>query len=179
MAHARRKFFDLHTANQSQLAAQALDYIGELYAIEREAKLLHTRERWRLRQEKAKPIADKLHAWMLAQRSRVPDGSGTAKALDYSLKRWVALTRYLDDGAAPIDNNHIEQQIRPLAVGRNYAQLVIMHSCRSERWISRGASLEAAEHNNSYRDCRKASTLSVGRYRVWRVAGGAMAASAR
>lgn len=118
MAHARRKFFDLHTANQSQLAAQALDYIGELYAIEREAKLLHTRERWRLRQEKAKPIADKLHAWMLAQRSRVPDGSGTAKALDYSLKRWVALTRYLDDGAAPIDNNHIEQQIRPLAVGR-------------------------------------------------------------
>src|SRR5690554_4541246 len=128
MAHARRKFFDLHTANQSQLAAQALDYIGELYAIEREAKLLHTSERWRLRQEKAKPIADKLHAWMLAQRSRVPDGSGTAKALDYSLKRWVALTRYLDDGAVPIDNNHIEQQIRPVAVGRNYVQSIIMES---------------------------------------------------
>ena len=48
----------------------------------------------------------------------MPDGSGTAKALDYSLKRWVALTRYLDDGAVPIDNNHIEQQIRPVAVGR-------------------------------------------------------------
>jgi len=118
VAHARRKFFDLHAANQSALAAQALDYIGGLYAIEREAKLLHTSERWRLRQEKAKPIADKLHAWMLAQRLRVPDGSGTAKALDYSLKRWVALTRYLDDGAVPIDNNHIEQQIRPIAVGR-------------------------------------------------------------
>src|SRR5690606_23328580 len=103
LAHARRKFLDLHTSNQRPLSAPALDYIGELYAIEREAKLLHTRERWRLRQEKAKPIADKLHAWMLAQRSRVPDGSGTAKALDYSLKRWVALTRYLDDGAAPID----------------------------------------------------------------------------
>src|SRR5699024_8535055 len=92
-AHARRKFFDLHTANQSQLAAQAIEYIGELYAIEREAKTLDATQRWRLRQERAKPIADKLHAWMLAQRSRVPDGSGTAKALDYSLKRWVALTR--------------------------------------------------------------------------------------
>src|SRR5690625_362024 len=118
MAHARRKFFELHDAHQSQLAAQALDYIGELYAIEREAKALDATERWRLRQERAKPIADRLHAWMLAQRSRVPDGSGTAKALDYSLKRWVALTRYLEDGAVPIDNNYLEQQIRPLAVGR-------------------------------------------------------------
>lgn len=117
-AHARRKFFELHDANQSQIAAQTLDTIGELYAIEREAKTLDAAQRWRLRQERAKPIVDKLHAWMLAQRSRVPDGSGTAKALDYSLKRWVALTRYLDDGAVPIDNNHIEQKIRPVAVGR-------------------------------------------------------------
>ncbi|TKR53428.1 IS66 family transposase, partial [Allopusillimonas ginsengisoli] len=115
---ARRKFFDLHVANQSQLAKQALDYIGELYEIERETKALDANERWRIRQEKAKPIADKLHAWMLAQRLRVPDGSGTARALDYSLKRWVALTRYLDDGQIPIDNNHIEQQIRPIALGR-------------------------------------------------------------
>lgn len=118
MAHARRKFFELHAANQSQLAAQALDYIGELYVVEREAKTLDTTQRWRLRQERAKPIADKLHAWMLAQRSRVPDGSGTAKALDYSLKRWVALTRYLDDGQAPIDNNYLENRIRPIALGR-------------------------------------------------------------
>src|SRR5699024_3825651 len=55
---------------------------------------------------------------LLAQRTLVPDGSGTAKALDYSLKRWAALTRYLEDGCVPIDNNHIEQQIRPLALGR-------------------------------------------------------------
>lgn len=118
LAHARRKFFDLHAASQSQIAAQALQYVGLLYDVEREAKTLHTTERWRIRQEKAKPIADKLHAWMLAQRLLVPDGSGTAKALDYSLKRWVALTRYLDDGQAPIDNNHVEQKIRPVAVGR-------------------------------------------------------------
>jgi hypothetical protein len=55
---------------------------------------------------------------MLAQRDQVPNGSATAKSLDYSLKRWVALTRYLEDGAVPIDNNQVENQIRPWALGR-------------------------------------------------------------
>ncbi|MGB2883173.1 MAG: transposase, partial [Rhodoferax sp.] len=49
----------------------------------------------------------------------ITDGSATAKALDYSLKRWDALTRFLDDGQLPIDNNWIENQIRPVAIGRN------------------------------------------------------------
>lgn len=49
----------------------------------------------------------------------MPNGSATAKALDYSLKSWVALTRYLDDGAVPIDNNEVENQIRPWALGRS------------------------------------------------------------
>ena len=60
-----------------------------------------------------------LHEWVLAQRDLVPNGSATAKALEYSLKRWVALTRYLDDGAVPIDNNQVENQIRPWALGRS------------------------------------------------------------
>ena len=56
---------------------------------------------------------------MLAHREKVPNGSATAKALDYSLKRWAALTRYLDDGALPIDNNRVENLIRPWALGRS------------------------------------------------------------
>jgi len=76
-------------------------------------------DRWRIRQEKEAPIIKTLHDWMLAQRDLVPNGSATAKALDYSLKRWVALTRYLDDGAVPIDNNQVENQIRPWALGRS------------------------------------------------------------
>ena len=119
MAHARRKFFDLHASNKSPLAEQALHYIGQLYEVERQVQDLSPDERRRIRQEKAKPLADALHAWMHAQRARVPDGSATAKAFDYSLKRWVALTRYLDDGQLPIDNNYIEQRIRPIAVGRS------------------------------------------------------------
>lgn len=72
-----------------------------------------------MRNEKARRIADALHQWMVAQRQKVPDGSGTAKAQDYSLKRWAALMRYLDDGAVPIDNNRMENQIWPWALGRN------------------------------------------------------------
>ena len=55
---------------------------------------------------------------MLAQRSQVAHGGATARALDYSLKRWQALTRFIDDGRLPIDNNWIENQIRPIAIGR-------------------------------------------------------------
>lgn len=119
MAHARRKFFDLHVANKSQLAEQALHSIGGLYEVERQVRDMSDEDRCRIRQEKAAPLAKALHDWMLAQRDLVPNGSATAKALDYSLKRWVALTRYLDDGAVPIDNNQIENLIRPWALGRS------------------------------------------------------------
>ena len=119
MAHARRKFFDLHAANRSQIAEQALKLIGQLYDIEREVKELGTDERRRIRQTKAKPLADALFEWMQLHRAKVPDGSATAKALNYAINRWTALTRYLDDGNLPIDNNHIENQIRPIAIGRS------------------------------------------------------------
>ena len=62
---------------------------------------------------------DMLHAWMIAPRDLVPEGSAISRALDYSLKRWAALSRYLDDGVVPIDNNWAENQIRPWALGRN------------------------------------------------------------
>ena len=119
MAHARRKFFDLHATNKSQLAEQALHSIGGLYEIERQARDMSDEDRWRIRQERAAPILHALHTWMLAQRDLVPEGSAIAKALDYSLKRWAALARYADDGAVPIDNNWVENQIRPWALGRS------------------------------------------------------------
>lgn len=119
MSHARRKFFDLHVANKSQLAEQALHSISSLYEVERQARGMSDEDRWQIRQEMAASIIKKLHDWMLAQRDLVPNGSATAKALDYSLKRWVAFTRYLDDGAVPIDNNQVENQIRPWAFGRS------------------------------------------------------------
>ncbi len=119
LAHARRKFFDLHVSNKSQIAEQALKYISQLYDVEREVKHLHAHERRQKRQIQSKPLMDAFYQWMLLQRQKITDGSATAKALDYSLKRWDALTRFLEDGQLPIDNNWIENQIRPIAIGRN------------------------------------------------------------
>jgi transposase len=119
-AHARRKFFDLHASSQSPMAAQALAYIGQLYEVEREAREQDAtaQQRGLLRQAKSKPLLDAMHAWMLLMRHKVMDNSAAAKALDYSLRRWAALSRFLDDPQLPIDNNHIENLIRPIALGR-------------------------------------------------------------
>jgi transposase len=119
LAHARRKFHELWTNHQSVVGEQALALFGRLYDIEREAADLDFDQRRRIRQEKAKPVADALHAWLTAQRQKVPPGSATAKAIDYSLGRWKALTRFIDTGDLPADNNWVENQIRPIAIGRS------------------------------------------------------------
>jgi transposase len=119
MAHSRRKFFDLHVSSKSEIAGQAVAYISQLYDVEREIKLLKPDERLAIRQARSKPLANKFHEWMLLNRQKITDGTATAKAFDYSLKRWTALTRFLDDAQLPIDNNWIENQIRPIAIGRN------------------------------------------------------------
>ena len=119
MAHARRKFFDLHVSSKSQIAGQACAFISQLYDVEREVKHLSADERLQVRQRESKPLADAFKEWMLLQRQKITEGSATAKALDYSLKRWGPLTQFLDDGQLPIDNNWIENQIRPIAIGRN------------------------------------------------------------
>jgi hypothetical protein len=85
-------------------------------AVEREVKNLHADAWLKICQARSKPLADAMQEWMQLQRQKITDGSATAKALDYSLRRWGALTRFLDDGQLPIDNNWIENQIRPIAI---------------------------------------------------------------
>jgi transposase len=119
LAHARRKFHELWANHRSTLAEQALALFGVLYEIEREVAELGADERQRIRQAKAIPAADALHRWLIANRQKVPDGSATAKAIDYSLGRWRALVRYIDDGYIPVDNNWVENRNRPIALGRN------------------------------------------------------------
>jgi hypothetical protein len=118
MAHARRKFDELVKANASEVAAQAIQRIAWLYRIEAEARNLSAEGRMQIRQDRSRPLCAELHAWLQLERKAVPDGSAIAKAIDYSLRRWPALTRFLGDGEVPIDNNHIENQMRPWAVGR-------------------------------------------------------------
>ena len=119
MAHARRKFHALWANHGSPVGEQALKFFMQLYEVEREVQPLPPDDRKAVRQQKSKPIADALHQWLTQQRHTVPDGSATARAIDYSLKRWAALVRFIDDGDLPIDNNWVENQIRPIAIGRN------------------------------------------------------------
>ena len=118
LAHARRKFDELAKAHASPVAMQAIQRIAGLYRIEQDARGMTPADRLTLRQLRARPLWDELHVWMRLERTRVADGSGIAAALDYSLRRWVALGRFLHDGAVSIDNNHVENQMRPWAMGR-------------------------------------------------------------
>ena len=119
LAHARRKFHDLWVNHHSPLAEEALKHFALLYDLERQARELSVEQRRRLRAVESRPIADKLHEWLLLHRQKATDGTAIAKAIDYSLGRWQALTRFLDDGALPVDNNWIENRIRPIALGRS------------------------------------------------------------
>ena len=91
VAHARRKFDELVKSNQSSVGTEAVQRIAWLYKFEREARDLAPADRLALRQQRSKPLWNDLHAWLKLERARVPDGSGIAGALDYSLNRWTAL----------------------------------------------------------------------------------------
>jgi transposase len=118
IAHARRKFFELFAANKSHIAQAALEQFNTIYAIEAQLQDMPPDERRHRRQTEIKPLMDRLRQWLLDHKIKVPDGSGTMRAIDYSLKRWDALCTFLNDPHTPIDNNWVENQIRPIAVGR-------------------------------------------------------------
>ena len=118
LARASRKFDALVKANASEVATQAIQRIAWLYRVEADARGLTAEQRLQMRVERSKPLWLHLHLWLQLERQRVPDGSAIAKAIDYSLNHWVGLSRFLRDGAVPIDNNPIENPIRPWAMGR-------------------------------------------------------------
>jgi len=118
-AHARRKFYELYQAQGSPIAEEALRRIGELYAIEQAGgRDLAADARQHLRDEQVQPKLVALFDWLRDTRATVANGSGTAKAIDYSLKRKRALMRYAETGHLPIDNNPVENAIRPIAIGK-------------------------------------------------------------
>ena len=117
-AHARRKFFDLARINKAPIAAEAVERIDALFAIEREINGVTPQERVRVRHERSRPLVIELETWLREQRARVSKNSETGKAIDYSLKRWAALTRFLDDGRLCMSNNAAERELRAVAVGR-------------------------------------------------------------
>jgi transposase len=122
MAHARRKFKDA-LDNDSIRAGQMLKLMQGLYNIERTARETNMshEERYTLRQEESLPILKDMENWMKENIMQVLPKSAIGKAIAYTLKLWPRLIRYADDGRCEIDNNLIENAIRPIALGRkNY-----------------------------------------------------------
>jgi transposase len=115
-AHARRKFDEL--LGTSEVAKEAIKRIGWIYHVEGQLGEMDAQQRLAAREQLTRPLWKELHVWLKLERRRVPDGGSIAAAIDYSLNSWTALTRHLEDGAVPIDNNFIERQIKPWAMGR-------------------------------------------------------------
>jgi transposase len=117
-AHARRKFFDLARLNKAPIAIEAVERIDALFGIEREINDMAPEQRLAERAERSRPLVVELETWLRGQRVKLSSKNETAKAIDYSLKRWTALTRFLDDGRLCMSNNAAERALRGIAVGR-------------------------------------------------------------
>src|SRR5690606_19851064 len=120
MAHARRYFKEAED-NDKERSEYALKSFQEIYEVERQLRELPVEERRKLRQELIVPKLDTLGMWMTEQYRAVTPKSPIGKALGYSMKRWKELVLFTTDGQLEIDNNKIENEIRPIALGRkNY-----------------------------------------------------------
>ena len=133
-AHARRKLFDLAKVAKAPIAAEAVTRIDALFAIEREINGRPAAERLAVRQAHLRPLIDELEIWLIAQRQKLSTKSELAKAITYSLKRWTALTRFLDDGRICMTNNAAERALRGVAVGAGELDLRRLGPrCRARR----------------------------------------------
>ena len=120
-AHVRRKFFDVHKAQGSPLAAEAIKRIGALYGIEEAIRGKPPQQRQAVRNAQATPLLESLHAWLQETLRSLSQKSALAEAIRYALKLWTALVRYAGDGRIEIDNNAAERSLRTIAIGRkNY-----------------------------------------------------------
>ena len=121
MAHSRRKFAEIAKISKTVgKAHEALKYFAALYRIEnqaREQKLIFE-ERKKLRQKESAPILEKFQDWLVKSKNQVPPQSTIGAAIQYALNQWCYLIQYVHHGEVEIDNNWVENEIRPFALGR-------------------------------------------------------------
>lgn len=120
-AHVRRKFYEIDQVQPDSFATEVLHAIAKLYAVEKTISGQSPEQRASIRQARAGPVLEHLKQQLQTTLGQVPKKLPLAKAIHYALTRWDALVHYVDDGTIEIDNNPIERQIRPVALGRkNY-----------------------------------------------------------
>ncbi len=146
-AHTRRKFFDIHTTNQSPMAAEALRRIAALYEIEAEIRGRPADDRRQARQSRSRPLVEAMHAWLGEQLERVSGRSTLAEAIRYALRHWQGLILFLDDGRLELDTNTVERAIRPITLGRKNALFAGADS-GGRHWAIVASLIQSAKLNN-------------------------------
>ena len=146
-AHTRRKFYEVHQATGSPIAAQALSRIAELYAVDDAIRGTSAEERRRTRNTQSRPLIDAMKPWLELEISRIPPSSGLAEAIRYALARWTALCRFLDDSRIELDTNPVERAIRPIALGRKN-HLFAGSDGGGERWATVCSLIATAKLND-------------------------------
>jgi len=104
-SHGRRKFFELAVLTKAPIAIEAVRRIDELFAIEREINGLSASARLAERQKSSSLLVENLKTWLTEERAKLSSKNPVAKAIDYSLKRWPAMTFFLADGRVCLSNN--------------------------------------------------------------------------
>jgi transposase len=117
-AHGRRKLYELARLRKMPIAIEAVRRIDELFAIEREINGQTPAQRLAVRAERSKPLVEDLESWLRAERRKLSSKNPLAKAMAYSLNRWITFTRFLADGRICMTNNAAERAVRGIAVGR-------------------------------------------------------------
>jgi transposase len=146
-AHARRKFYEVHQATSSPIAAEALRRIAELYAIETTIRGESAGTRQSARQVRSLPLVEAIKLWFETKLQHIPPRSGLADAIRYALTRWSDLGRFIDDGRIELDNNTVERAIRPIALGRKN-HLFAGSDGGAARWATVCSLITTAKLNN-------------------------------
>jgi len=126
LSHARRKFVAVLKTTRSEVARDVIARIGAVYAIEERIRGTTAETRRRARQAESRPLMAALKARLLEVRGELSGQSSLAKAINYTLGHWDGLAAFLDDGRIDVDTNTVERSMRPIGLGRNYAQPMIM-----------------------------------------------------
>ena len=145
-SHVRREFVELAKGKTAPIAAETLQRIAALYAIEAEIRGEPPEIRHAVRQARSKPLVEALFTWLEAQLARLPGGSPTAQAIRYALNHRSGLIRFLDDGRIEPDTNVVERAIRPLVLGRKNA-LFASGDDGGARWSAIASLVETCKLN--------------------------------
>jgi hypothetical protein len=147
LAHARRKFFEVHKATGCPIAAEALQRIAEIYAIEARIRGTSADNRLRARQSETRLLFDALKPWLMDRLAEISAKSSLAKAIRYTLGHWAGLGLFLTDGRVEVDNNTVERTIRPISLGRKNA-LFAGSDGGGETWAILASLINSAKLHN-------------------------------